>query len=120
VRQSEFRALHAASQPGFEVGSGKPVAIPLRHMVVTGQTQQAGKTTLEALISRASLPALAFVTKRGERSFDSARRVPPYFRERADSQFVASVLEATMRERLKFKRAWIMRASKGARTLANV
>jgi len=106
---------------GFEVGSGEPVSIPLRHMVVTGQTQEAGKTTtLEALIARASLPAVAFVTKRGERSFGDGRRIAPYFRERADWQFVASVLEATMRERLKFERAWIMRASKGARTLADV
>lgn len=106
---------------GFEVGSGRDVSIPLKHMVVTGQTQEAGKTTtLEALISRANLPAVAFVTKRGEQSFDAGRRIQPYFRERADWQFVASVLEATMRERLKFERAWIMRASKGARTLADV
>lgn len=106
---------------GFEVGSGREVLIPLRHMVVTGQTQEAGKTTtLEALIARANLPAVAFVTKRGERSFDAGRRIQPYFRERADWQFVASVLEATMRERLKFERAWIMRASKGARSLADV
>lgn len=106
---------------GFEVSTGKEVAIPLRHMVVTGQTQEAGKTTtLEALIARANLPAIAFVTKRGERSFGSGRRIQPYFRERADWQFVASVLEATMRERLKFERAWIMRASKGARSLADV
>lgn len=113
--------MSKAVQLGFEVGSGKPVSIPLRHMVVTGQTQEAGKTTtLEALISRANLPAVAFVTKRGERSFGDGRRIAPYFRERADWQFVASVLEATMRERLKFERAWIMRASKGARTLADV
>jgi hypothetical protein len=106
---------------GFEIGSGREVAIPLRHMVVTGQTQEAGKTTtLEALIARANLPAVAFVTKRGERSFGAGRRIQPYFRERADWQFVASVLEATMRERLKFERAWIMRASKEARTLADV
>lgn len=106
---------------GFEVGTGKEVSIPLRHMVVTGQSQEAGKTTtLEALIARANLPAIAFVTKRGEASFGGGRRIQPYFRERADWQFVQSVLEATMRERLKFERAWIIRASKGARTLADV
>jgi hypothetical protein len=106
---------------GFEVGTGAPVAIPLRHMVVTGQTQEAGKTTtLEALIARAQLPAVAFITKRGERSFETGRRVQPYFRERADWQFVAAILEATMREKLKFERAWIMRASKGAKSLADV
>lgn len=108
-------------QLGFEVGSGKPVEIPIRHMVVAGQTQEAGKTTtMEALITRGKLPAIAFVTKRGERSFEKARRVEPYFRERADWQFVASVLEATMRERMKFERSWIIKASKGASTLAQV
>lgn len=106
---------------GYEVGTGEAVSIPLHHTVVTGQTQLSGKTTtLEALIARSQLPAVAFVTKRGERSFTDGQRIQPYFRERADWQFVASVLEATMRERLKFERAWIMRASKGARTLADV
>lgn len=113
--------MNAVIHLGFEVGTGKDVSIPLRHTVITGQSQEAGKTTtLEALIARARLPAVAFVTKRGERSFGDGRRIQPYFRERADWQFVASVLEATMRERLKFERAWIMRASKGARTLADV
>lgn len=108
-------------QLGFEVGTGKPVEIPLRHMVVAGQTQEAGKTTtMEALISRGRLPAVAFVTKRGEKSFESGRRVDPYFRERADWQFVSSVLEATMREKLKFERSWIIAASKGAKTLSDV
>lgn len=106
---------------GYEVGTGKPVEIPCRHMVVCGQTQEAGKTTtLEALIARSGLPAVAFITKRGEQSFNGAHRIAPYFRERADWQFVASVLEAAMRERMKFERNWIIKASKGARTLADV
>lgn len=74
---------------GFEVGTGQPIAVPLKHTVVSGQTQESGKTTtLEALISRSGLRAVAFVTKRGETSFVDAPRVPPYFRERADWQFV--------------------------------
>jgi hypothetical protein len=106
---------------GYEVGSGKPIEIPIRNLVVTGQTQEAGKTTtLEALISRANMPAVAFVTKRGEGSFAQANRIPPYMRERADWHFVRSLLEATMRERMKFETSWIMRASKGATTLAQV
>lgn len=106
---------------GFELGSGAPVDVPIRHMVVTGQTQEAGKTTaLEAMIQRSGRRALAFVTKRGEGSFAGARIVPPYFREQADWQFVASILEASRGEKLKFERAWIIRASKGARTLADV
>lgn len=106
---------------GFAVPSGTPVEIPLKHMAVCGQTQEAGKTTaLEALITRAGVRALTFITKRGEASFTSARRSEPYFREQADWQFVAAILEASRGEKLKFERAWIIRASKGARTLADV
>jgi hypothetical protein len=107
---------------GYSVPDGEPVLIPLGHMAVTGQTQSAGKTTtLEALATRSGRRVLAFVTKRGEAAFAShARRVPIYFAERADWQFVQAILEATMRERLKFERGWIIRASEGARTLADV
>jgi hypothetical protein len=69
---------------------------------------------------RSGLAAIAFVTKRAAASFTEGRTLPPYFRERADWQFVSAVLEATLRERLKFERSWIMRACKGARTLADV
>ncbi len=106
---------------GFEVGTGKPVVIPIAHMAVTGQTQQSGKTTaLEALISRAGRRAVAFVTKRGEGSFIEGRRIRPFFRERADWQFVESILESTMRQRMKFERAWVVRAARGAHSLADV
>jgi hypothetical protein len=106
---------------GYSIPAGEPVELPIRHMVITGQTQEAGKTTaLEAMIARSGLRAVVFVTKPGEGSFAGARRCDPYFRERADWQFVASLLEAARREKLKFERAWIIRASRGARTLADV
>jgi len=106
---------------GFRVETGEAVNIPLKHLAITGQTQEAGKTTtLEALIMRSRLKAVTFITKRGEGAFAHARRIDPYFREQADWQFVASLLEASRGEKLKFERAWIIRASKGARTLAEV
>jgi hypothetical protein len=106
---------------GYEVGSGASVSIPLNHMIVTGQTQQSGKTTtLEALVERSGCRAVAFVTKRFEKSFAGCRQIPPYFRQRADWQFVASILEATMRERYRYERPWIVRVSKGAKTLDDV
>jgi hypothetical protein len=105
---------------GFEVGSADRVEIPVRHMAVTGQTQESGKTTtLEALITRSGLPAIAFLTKRGEGSMHG-RQIPPYFEDRADWRFVQSILESTMHEKMKFERAWIVRACQGARTLAGV
>lgn len=69
---------------GYEIGTGAPVDIPLRHTAVTGQTQESGKTTtLEALITRSGLCAVAFITKRGEKSFRLETPIPPYFREPA-------------------------------------
>jgi hypothetical protein len=109
---------------GFEIGGDKahriPVVIPIKHMAVTGQTQESGKTTtLEALITRSGLPAIAFLTKRGEASLHG-RQILPYFQDRADWQFVQSILESTMKERMKFERAWIVRACRGEETLAGV
>ena len=106
---------------GYVVGTGEPVEIPLRHTAVTGQTQESGKTTtLEGLISRSGLQAVAYVTKRGESSFHVMHPIPPYFQERADWQFVQSLLEASTKSTLKFEQSWIMRASEGARTLGDV
>jgi hypothetical protein len=106
---------------GYVVGTGEPVEIPLRHTAVTGQTQESGKTTtLEGLISRSGLQAVAYVTKRGESSFHVMNPIPPYFQERADWKFVQSLLEASTETKLKFEQSWIMRASEGARTLKDV
>lgn len=106
---------------GYEVGTGKPVKIPLAHLIATGITQLSGKTTtLEALIQRSGLRAVVFKTKIGEAGFSSGAVIPPYFLERADWQYFASLLEATLKERLKFERSWIMRACKGASNLLEV
>lgn len=119
---------------GFEVGTGEEVRVPLGHTILTGQTQASGKTTtLEAMARRYSeahtggtvghRTFLAFRTKRGEAGFeprDRAERLPPFFRERADWQFVQQLLEASLRERMKFERAWIMRATRHANNLRAV
>ncbi len=106
---------------GYTMRSGQAVNIPLRHLAVTGQTQESGKTTtLEALVSRSKKPAIAFVTKRGEKSFSTGHRVPPYFRDRADWQFVCSIIDATLQEKNKFLRPWIMRICRNTATLGDV
>jgi hypothetical protein len=106
---------------GFAVGSAAPVEIPIRNMVVTGQTQESGKTTtLEALIARSGVRSIAFVTKRGEGGFSAGRRIPAYFRERADWVFVASLIDATLGEKNKLLRAWLMKVCRGTKTLAEV
>lgn len=109
---------------GYEIGSGKEVFVPFAHTVVCGQTQASGKTTtLEGMLSRTGetpRPALAFLTKRAESAFADAHLIPPYFRDRADWQFVESILEAMMRERMKYERQWIIRVCQGARSLEQV
>jgi hypothetical protein len=106
---------------GFEIESGQAVEIPVKHMAITGQTQESGKTTtLEALIHRSDLPAIAFVTKRGEGSFHGGNQIRPYFQERTDWPFVESILRSVMLEKMKYERRWIVRACRGAKALADV
>ncbi len=104
------RLLTQTIHLGFELVTGKPVAVPLGHMAVCGQTQASGKTTtLEGLVSRSGCRAIAFLTKRGEGSFRVADNIPPYFKDRTDWPFIASILEATASEKLKFQRAEIIK-----------
>jgi hypothetical protein len=106
---------------GYAVGTGEPVSIPLAHTAITGQTQSSGKTTtLEALVGRATRPAIAFVTKRGEGSFQDGHRIQPYFRDRADWQFVDRLLEAQLAEKNKYLRQFIIPLCRTTKTLAEV
>lgn len=106
---------------GFETPSGTAVSIVPAHIIVAGLTQLSGKTTtLEALITRSELKAIVFKTKPGERGFNAGTIIPPYFKERADWQYVTSLLEATLKEKIKFERSWIMTACKGASSLLEV
>lgn len=107
---------------GYEVGTGRPVSIPVLNLAVTGQTQESGKTTtLEALVVRSQLTALTFITKRGEGAFQGhGHLVQPYFRDRADWQFVTSIIDATLQEKNKFLRPWIIKICRATRTLADV
>lgn len=108
---------------GFEVGSGERIMLPLHHTVVTGMTQLSGKTTtLEALIDRGKITAIAFLTKRGELGFKGQRVINPYFKEQKkgdliDWQYVEAILEATMGERMKFERSWIIDSCQGSSAL---
>lgn len=106
---------------GYEIGTGKKVSVKNSHLIVTGVTQLSGKTTtLEALIKRSGLKAIVFKTKVGERGFNEGTLIPPYFRERFDWEYVLSLLEATMKERLKFQRSWVIRACETATSLVEV
>src|SRR5271170_6745173 len=107
---------------GYEVGTGKTIHIPVAHTLICGVTQKSGKTTaLQALVDRSeNRYAVAFITKRAESAFHDARKIQPYFTENSDWQFVESLLEATMRQKMKFERAWIIRVTKGTHSLEEV
>lgn len=105
---------------GYEVGSGKPIKIPFGHSVVTGMTQLTGKTTtLEALVSRGNITAITFLTKRGESGFRNQRLIKPYYQETKvagkiiDWQYVESILEAVMGEKMNILRSYIINACNG-------
>lgn len=87
---------------GYEVETGNEVNIKPSHLIVTGLTQEAGKTTtLEALIKRSKKRAIVFRTKIGEKSFLAGTKIPPYFKDRSDWQFVQGLVEATIKDNLK-------------------
>jgi hypothetical protein len=106
---------------GFEIpdaargiAGGRRVDIPLGHTIVLGQTQLSGKTTtLQAMTERSGVCAIAFITKRGEKSFRGAREIPPYFTETSVMQpywkFVISMVEGVMDSKLGSReRGWVM------------
>jgi len=105
---------------GFTVPDGEPFYIPLAHTVFTGLTQHGKTTTVEAALKRSKSKALVFLTKRGEKTFLEGHRLRPYYRERFDWEYVRGLLEASMKERLKFETPWIIRICKRANSLEDV
>src|SRR5271154_2715818 len=93
-------------QLGYEVGTGRAVNVPLKHTAVLGQTQESGKTTTqEAMIVRSGLRAVAFITKRGEKSFRLSNPIPAFFREPTGGSFwkyVATIVEGALEVKLGF------------------
>jgi hypothetical protein len=103
---------------GYEVDSGKQVDIKPTHLVVSGITQESGKTTtLQALIKRGGFRAVIFKTKPGERGIIEGTVIPPYYRDDFTWEYASELMESVMKEKLKFERSWIIRYSKGARSL---
>jgi hypothetical protein len=109
---------------GFEVGTGESVYLPLHHLAIFGMTQLSGKTTtLEALISRSGLRAIAFIVKRGESGFTRFRLIPPYYKPRADWQFVEGLVNVALGEKVKYEpgmRYAIMKVCKGRKDLKEI
>jgi len=104
---------------GFEIKKGEKVFLEPDHLIVTGVTQYSGKTTcLESLIQRLGVKAIAFRTKLGEKSFIQGTIIPPFFKDKSDWQFIQSLLEATLGEKLKgWDRSKIIQLSKGTNSL---
>jgi len=102
---------------GYELGTAEEVDISLSHLVVTGLTQQSGKTTtLHALLKRSNKTAILIKTKPGEQDI-YGDPIQPYFAQRFDWEYASDLLEASRKEKLKFERSWIIQYSKGAKDI---
>jgi hypothetical protein len=89
---------------GFEVGTGKSVYLPLHHLAIFGMTQLSGKTrTLEAIISRSGLRAVAFIVKRGESGFLNYHEIEPYYKPRSDWQYIEGLLNVALKEKVQYQ-----------------
>lgn len=106
---------------GYEVPTGKEVFINPSHLIVTGMTQQSGKsTTVEALLSRSGFRSIVFKTKIGEKSFTEGTAVAPFFRDRSDFDFVRSLIEAYSKEKLTIEKGTLMTLCKGTKNLVDI
>jgi hypothetical protein len=109
---------------GFWIPTGEPVYLSLHHLAIFGMTQLSGKTTaLEALISRSGLRAIAFKTKRGEGGFTTYNSLMPYYKPRADWQFVEGLVNVALGEKVKFEpgmRYAIMKVCRGRKDLKDI
>jgi hypothetical protein len=116
--------VHEKILLGFEVGSGEPVYVSVHHLAIFGMTQLSGKTTaLEALISRSGLRAIAFKTKRGEAGFTTYNPITPYYKPRADWQFVEGLVNVALGEKVKYEpgmRWAIMKVCRGRHNLREI
>src|SRR3990167_3729286 len=99
---------------GYELNSGDEISIPISHLIVTGLSQKSGKTTtLESLITRSKKRAVVFRTKIGEKGFLSGQIIPPYFKDKSDWQFIESLINAIMQEKIhRDERASIIKLEK--------
>lgn len=103
---------------GYEVGSGKEVEVNLSHTVITGLTNESGKTTaIMGLIKRSGLKAIIFKTKIGEKAITEGSVIPPFYKEEFDWEYASELLESSRKEKLKFERSWIIKYSKTANNL---
>lgn len=110
---------------GLNAETGEEVYIhKMRHMVTTGLTDASGKTTAqEAVMTRSGMRGLVFITKPGEKCFQSAPRVPLFFRERSDWRFVEGILSSSLREKVERQpgmRTAIIKTCRGTRGLKDV
>ena len=109
---------------GYEVGTGEPVYLNLHHLACFGMTQKSGKTTaLEALITRANLKAVAFITKRGEGGFNKTHTITPYYKPRSDWQYVEGLVNVALGEKIKYEpgmRYAIMQVCEGRKDLKQI
>ncbi|MBU1173333.1 MAG: ATP-binding protein [Proteobacteria bacterium] len=103
---------------GYEIETGKEIEIPISHTVITGLTNESGKTTaVMGLIKRSGLRAIIIKTKIGEKAITEGAIIPPFYKETFDWEYASELLEASRKEKLKFERSWIIRYSKTATNL---
>ncbi len=101
---------------GYHVPTGEQMTSKLSHMIYTGQTQEAGKTTaMEAYATQTieedpDKKFLIFLTKQGEEAFMDGRLINPYFKDEVDWKYVKELVEAVTGSKQDFKESWIIDA----------
>lgn len=112
--EDEKQAIEDGRELNFEAGDS--VDFRCSHCVVTGLTQEAGKTTaLEKMSAEAidiDKKVVAFLTKKDEGGFQhvDGTEIRPFFKDEVDWEYVVQILETAMNRSMDFEESWIINA----------
>ena len=97
------------------------VDVPLQHLAVYGlPARRERPPPWKGWSPALARTTLIFRTGKNEIAFASSIKVRPFFRERHDWRYVERLLWSFLEEKSKIYRPWVMRATQGANSLANI
>jgi len=110
---------------GYEVGTGKEVAVPCFHMLTTGQTRLSGKTTVCKILARKAaekgFKILAIDAKSNMQDYEGfGKEIPVCLQQSTDSLVLISLVEAIFERRITSHYATLTRVSENAKNFDDV
>ena len=110
---------------GYEVGTGKPVKVPVFFMLVTGQTRLSGKTTFLKAVAKQAVKqgykVLVLDSKTNLADYEGfGEDVPVCLKQSTDSLILLGLLESIFERKITRDYSTLTRITEGAKTFEDV